>query len=222
VARLPVRPRRILVVGVSGNGKTALSRRLGARLGLPVTELDALNHQPGGTEASEEDFRRDVEAAMSSSDGWVLDGLYEWKIGNLILRHADTLVWLDQPLPLVLRRLVKRAVKDIVTRRDLFNGNRQTWRFAFFMRDSLVSYAVKQHFEYRRNWPVGLGHHPNLQIVRLRSPREVECLAGSAGARLARNPQDDLAKLRASLESLVRGGGVRKWEHRVDDGNDVA
>lgn len=167
-------PRRFVVVGISGNGKTTVSRRLGDRLGLPVTELDALNHQPGWTEASDEGFRRDVEAAMSSPEGWILDGLYQRKIGDLVLRRADTLVWLDQPLPLVLRRLVKRAVKDIVTKRDLFNGNRQTWRFAFFTRDSLVGFAVKEHFKLRRNWPAGLGHHPNLRIVRLRSPREVE------------------------------------------------
>jgi adenylate kinase family enzyme len=169
-----VAPRRTVVVGVSGNGKTTLSRQLGARLGLPVTELDALNHQPGWMEASDEDFRRDVEAAMSSPDGWVLDGLYQRKIGDLILGRADTLVWLDQPLPLVLWRLVRRAVKDIVTQRDLFNGNRQTWRFAFFTRDSLVGFAIKEHFRHRRNWPAGFGHHPNLQIVRLRSAREVE------------------------------------------------
>ena len=166
--------RRIVVVGVSGNGKTTLSRRLGARLGLPVIELDALNHQPDWREASDQEFRRDVEAAMSSSDGWVFDGLYQRKIGDLILREADTLVWLDQPLPLVLQRLVKRAVKDIVTRRDLFNGNRQTWRLAFFSRDSLVGFAVKQHFRHRRNWPAGFGEHVNLRIVRLRSPREAE------------------------------------------------
>ena len=167
-------PRRIVVVGVSGNGKTTLSRRLGASLGLTVAELDSLVHQPGWTEASDDDFRRDVETAMSSPDGWVLDGLYQRKIGDLILRQADTLVWLDQPLPLVLSRLIRRAVRDIVTRRDLFNGNRQTWRFAFFTRDSLVGFAIKQHFRHRRDWPAGLGHHPNLRIVRLRSPQEVE------------------------------------------------
>jgi adenylate kinase family enzyme len=166
--------RRVVVVGVSGSGKTTFSRRLGAKLGLPVTELDVLNHQAGWVEATDEDFRRDVEVAMSSPDGWVLDGLYERKIGDLILREADTLVWLDLRLPLVLLRLVLRAVTDIVTRRDLFNGNRQTWRFAFFTRDSLVSFAVKQHFKQRRVWPGALESHPNLQIVRLRSPREVE------------------------------------------------
>jgi adenylate kinase family enzyme len=172
-ARDRVSPRRIVVVGVSGNGKTTLSRRLGAKLGVPVTELDALNHQPDWTEAGAEDFRREVEAAMSSPDGWVLDGSYERRLGDLVLCRADTLVWLDQPLPLVLRRLVSRAVKDIVTKRDLFNGNRQTWRLAFFTRDSLVSFAVKKHFRLRRVWPAGLANHPNLQIVRLRSPREV-------------------------------------------------
>ena len=141
---------------------------------MPVTELDALNHQPGWTEASDEHFRRDVEAAMSSPDGWVLDGSYERRLGDLVLRNADTLVWLDQPLPLVLRRLVSRAVRDIVTKRDLFNGNRQTWRLAFFTRDSLVSFALKRHFTLRRAWPALLGDLPNLKVVRLRSPREVE------------------------------------------------
>jgi len=146
-----------------------------------VTELDALVHQPWWTEASDEDFRRDVEAAMSSPEGWVLDGLYQRKIGDLILRRADTLVWLDQPLTLVLGRLVKRAVKDIVTKRDLFNGNRQTWRFAFFTRDSLVGFAIKEHFRHRRDWPEAFGNHPNLQIVRLRSPREVEAWLEAQG-----------------------------------------
>ena len=61
-----------------------------------------------------------------------------------------------------------------MTRRDLFNGNRQTWRFAFFTRDSLVSFAVKQHFKDRRVWPGALESHPNLEIVRLSSPHEVE------------------------------------------------
>jgi hypothetical protein len=65
-------------------------------------------------------------------------------------------------------------VKDIVTKRDLFNGNRQTWRFAFFTRDSLISFAIKSHFKRRREWTAAIGAPPNLEIVRLRSPREVE------------------------------------------------
>ena len=131
-------PRRVAVVGVSGNGKTTFSRDLASRLEVPYVELDALFHLSGWREADEEDFRRSVEQAMSS-DGWVLDGSYFRILGPLVLERADTVVWLDQPLPLVLLRLVRRALRDIVTKRDLFNGNRQTWRYAFFVRDSLVS-----------------------------------------------------------------------------------
>ena len=166
--------RRFVIAGISGNGKTTLGRRLAQELGLPFTELDALMHQPGWVQAETETFRREVEAVMDRSDGWVLDGMYQAQLGDLVLRRADTLVWLDQPLPLVLFRLVKRAVKDIVTKRDLFNGNRQTWRYAFFTRDSLVSFAIKSHFKRRREWPEGIGAPPDLEIVRLRSPGEVD------------------------------------------------
>jgi len=166
--------RRIVIAGVSGNGKTTLGRRLALKLGVPFTELDALMHQPGWVPAETETFRLEVEAVMDASDGWVLDGMYQQQLGDLVLRRADTLIWLDQPLPLVLGRLVRRVVTDIVTKRDLFNGNRQTWRFAFFTRDSLIGFAIKSHFKRRREWPAAIGAPPNLEIVRLRSPREVE------------------------------------------------
>lgn len=166
--------RRIVIAGISGNGKTTLGLRLAQRLEVPFTELDALMHQPGWVPAETETFRREVEAVLDRSDGWVLDGMYQGQLGDLVLRRADTLVWLDQPLPLVLFRLMKRAVKDIVTKRDLFNGNRQTWRYAFFTRDSLVSFAIKSYFKRRREWPEGIGAPRDLEIVRLRSPRAVE------------------------------------------------
>lgn len=162
-----------MVVGVSGNGKTTLSKRVAARLGVPHVELDALFHLSGWREADPADFRRSVEQAMRP-EGWVLDGGYFRFLGPLVLERADTVVWLDQPLPLALWRLTRRAVRDIIIRRDLFNGNRQTWRMAFFTRDSLVSYAFQAHFRRRHLWPELFARHPHLDVVHLRSPRAVE------------------------------------------------
>ena len=178
-------PRRIAVVGVSGNGKTTFARRLAAKLDLPCTELDALNHKPGWIEASADELRRDVEAVMNRSDGWVLDGSYHGKLGGLVLRRADTIVWLDQPLPFVLKRLVARAVKDIVSKRDLFNSNHQTWRLAFWERESLVGFTIRMHFRRRREWPARLENYPDIELVRLRSPREVEAWFESVTAESA-------------------------------------
>ncbi len=165
--------RKIAVVGTSGNGKTTLSKRLAEIFDVPYVELDSLYHLPGWVEAGVEDFRRDVEAAMNRSDGWVIDGSYIRKIGDTILLRADTLVWLDQPLPLTLWRLLKRSIRDIVTKRDMFNGNRQTIRGAFFMKDSLFGWAIKTHFWNRREWPALFAQYPNLNVIRLRSPGEV-------------------------------------------------
>ena len=43
---LPAAPRRIVVAGVSGVGKTTLSRRIAAVTGIEHIEIDALFHGP--------------------------------------------------------------------------------------------------------------------------------------------------------------------------------
>ena len=167
-------PRRIVVVGVSGNGKTTLSRRLAAKLDVPFIELDSFQHLPGWVQATEEDFLRNVGGALDRSEGWVVDGSYMAALRALLLPRADTVVWLDLPMRVFLTRLLRRTVTDIVTKRDMFNGNRQTIRFAFFVKDSLFSWAIKSHFRRRRAFPKLFAEYPNVELVRLRSPRAVE------------------------------------------------
>jgi adenylate kinase family enzyme len=67
--------RRVAVIGVSGSGKTTVAGELAMRLGLPHVELDALHHGPNWTEASAEQLRAAVLAALERCpDGWVIDG----------------------------------------------------------------------------------------------------------------------------------------------------
>jgi adenylate kinase family enzyme len=161
-------------MGTSGNGKTTFSRALAARLDVPHVELDALNHGPNWTEASDEEFRGRVAAAIDGRDGWVVDGNYGRKIGDLVWRQADTIVWLDQPLPLVLWRLGLRTVSRIVRREELWNGNRESWRLAFWGRESLFVWTVRAHFKNRRVLPEQLAGADGLRVVRLRSRRAVK------------------------------------------------
>src|SRR5919108_416694 len=89
-------PPKIAVVGTSGSGKTTVARALARRLGVPHVELDALFHGPGWTETPAEEFRRRVASATGAS-GWVVDGNYDSKLGDLVLGRGDTVVWLDMP-----------------------------------------------------------------------------------------------------------------------------
>jgi adenylate kinase family enzyme len=167
--------RRVNVRGSSGSGKTTTSKRLAELLDVPFIELDALHHGPNWAEPTAEDFRVRVEAALAAApDGWVVDGSYAGKLGDLVLERADTLVWLDLPLRTSLRRLWRRTWRRIIRSEELWAGNRERIWTAFLMRDSLFHWTIKHHFPGRRRIQQRIAHNPHLRVVHLRSPREVE------------------------------------------------
>jgi adenylate kinase family enzyme len=162
--------RRVAVISsASGNGKTTLGRALAARLGVPFVELDSLVHGPNWTETSDAKLRALVEPIVRSG-GWVIDGTYRSKIGNLVLDAADTIVWLDLPLHVWVPRLLRRTLRRLAGREALWNDNRETLRGAFGGRDSLFGFALRTHFQRRRDWPAELAGYP---VVRLTTVAEV-------------------------------------------------
>jgi adenylate kinase family enzyme len=165
--------RRIVVKGTSGVGKSTLCEAIAARLGVPFIELDALHHGPNWAAPTNEVFRQRVAQAMADApDGWVIDGNYDSKLGDLVTTAADTIVWLDLPLRVTMPRLWKRTMQRIVNKTELWNGNRETWRDQFASRESIFIWTVKAHRKHRREWPLRFAGDPRL--VRLRSSRDVE------------------------------------------------
>jgi adenylate kinase family enzyme len=165
--------RRVSVVGGSCTGKTTVSRELARRLGVPHIELDALHHEPGWQEAPADVLQARVAAALAAApDGWVADGNYAGKLGTAVLEQADTVVFLDLPQRVALRRVLWRTARRIVSREELWNGNRETLRNAL-SRNSIVLWVITHHRTYRKKWPVRLASLEHVEVVRLRSPREV-------------------------------------------------
>jgi hypothetical protein len=103
-------------------------------------------------------------------DGWVIDGNYEGKLGDLVLGEADTIVWLDLPFLVKVRRLWRRTMERVGGGVELWGGNKETWRGAFWGRDSLLWWMVKTHVKQKRRWPALFAGDPRL--VRLRSVKE--------------------------------------------------
>jgi adenylate kinase family enzyme len=168
-------------MGGSCVGKTTFSRALASRLGVPHVELDALHHDPGWQEAPAEVFQERVLAAFDAApDGWVADGNYRAKLGELVLERADTAVLLEPPLGVAFRRSLRRTIVRTITREELWNGNREQIRF-LFTRYWIPWWVLRTHRHYSREIPERVAEHPQLELVRLRAPHEAEeFLAGVA------------------------------------------
>jgi adenylate kinase family enzyme len=166
--------RRIAVMGATCSGKSTLARELADRFDLRYVELDALYWGPNWQQPEADEFRSRVEPFLRGGT-WVVDGNYSSKLGDLVLRRADTLVWLDLSLGRVLWRVWKRTIGRILNRQELWGGNRETWRNALLTRDSLFVWALRTHGRFRRVLPQRLasGQYAHVHLIRLRSPREV-------------------------------------------------
>lgn len=163
---------RIHVVGTSGSGKTTLARRLAGRLGIPHVELDALYWGPNWTPAPLELFRERAAQALAG-EAWTTDGNYS-RVRDIVWRRADTVVWLNYPLPLVLWRVIWRTLRRSLTREELWSGNRETLRQSFFDRESIVLFALQSYGRRKRQYPelFRQPEYSHLRVVELHSPRE--------------------------------------------------
>ena len=169
---------RIAVVGPSGAGKTTLARALAARLDLPHVELDAIYHQRDWTALPTAEFRARVTAAVDQ-ERWVIDGNYQAQLHDLVLTHADTVVWLRMPRRLVMRQVVTRTTQRVVRRQRLWNGNRESVRNVFSLdpERSIVVWAWAKHSkDVERYEALRAVATPAQRWIVLRSRRDVRRL----------------------------------------------
>jgi adenylate kinase family enzyme len=174
--------RRISVAGTAGSGKSTLARELASALQVPHLELDSVFHQPGWTPLPRDEFRARV-GRFAAQDGWVTDGNYS-AVQDLIWKRADTVAWLDLPRHLVMRRLLLRTVRRVMTREELWNGNRESWRGIFSLdpERSILVWAWTTHARNRARYLAASEDPVNahLTFVHLTSPRAVRRFLAAA------------------------------------------
>lgn len=171
---------RIHVLGNTGAGKSTLAAQLAEVVGVPFVELDALNWLPGWIALDQTDpdeFRRRL-AAATSGDGWVVGGSYSRPSEAVFWDRLDTVVWLDLPLLVILRRVVMRSWRRWRTRELLWGTNTERlWpHLKLWSQDSLIYWAISSHRRRRARLLAAMAdpRWSHIRFVRLTSSREVD------------------------------------------------
>lgn len=172
---LPGSPRRVLVAGVTGSGKTTLAGRIAELWDLRHIEIDALFHGPNWTPRTE--FLDDVRA-FAGEERWVTEWQYTSKGTDGILPpRAHLVVWLDYPYRVVRTRLLRRTIGRSILRTKMWNGNveRPIWRmFRRAPEENILAWQTATLTKWAERMPIAAADFPHLVIVRLRHPRETE------------------------------------------------
>jgi adenylate kinase family enzyme len=164
---------RVAIVGMSCAGKSTLARRLGERLGTPHFNLDELHWGPNWTARSAEEFLASVERATAGAR-WIIDGNYR-AVRHVVLRQATTVIWLNLPLSTLLPRAFRRTFKRLITREQLFNGNREP--LLGFLNSYWIPWWVLANYrELRRELTaqLALPEFGHLRVIEIHSARDIE------------------------------------------------
>ena len=166
---------RVLVLGCSGAGKSTFGRRLAAMLDLPLVHLDQQFWRPGWQKPEPNEWRDQV-VALAGKPAWVMDGTYA-NTFDIRMPRADTLIWLDHPRSVCLRRVLTRMLAQYGrTRPDLPENCPERFDVAFLR---YVWNFRKQQRPRIENGIKTFGSH--LRVIALRNDRDTRSFLASAG-----------------------------------------
>lgn len=174
--------RRINVTGNAGSGKSTVSRLLAEALGLELLGLDDVVWQPGWQPTPREERNRRI-AELTSRPSWVIDG-----VSGLVRDVADTVVFLDVPRHVALRRCARRNLPYLWRSRP---GLPERCPEVLVIR-ALVKIIMRFDEDVR---PTILSDaaDPHTRFIHVQSGAQLDRLLVSVGARPVRAVSDALA-----------------------------
>lgn len=175
---------RIVVIGSSGSGKSSFGAAC-VELGYAHLEIDSVVHQADWKRLDDTAARERLRTFFEKHDRWVVDGNYA-VFRDLVWGAADSIIWLDLPRRVVIRSLVQRSLRRLVTRETLWNGNRERWREVLSTdpERSVIAWAWTHFDAYREDYERQMyGEWSHLAWTRLRSRAEVNAMLANARRR---------------------------------------
>lgn len=162
--------RRVAVFGNTGGGKSTVARRLAELTHLPLFPLDLIQYREGGGQVPHDEYL-EAHAGLITRDAWIIDGFGCVRSAWERFAAADTLVYIDLPLPTHCWWVTKRLLKSILV-------SPEGWpKGSPMLRSTLNSYRVlwlchrRLTPRYRR---LVADVHRQKRVHHLRSPEDIQ------------------------------------------------
>jgi adenylate kinase family enzyme len=161
---------KAIVLGTSGAGKSTVAAALATLYEVSHVDLDDLATGPNWSNVPDDEFRARVRAVLDTP-GWVIDGDFQRKLGDLVLSRAEIAIWLDLPLRTSLVRMSRRTFHLIRNQVELGHRNRLTWNLGLL---GWLLHEIRSHLRRRIKMNARLAGQQHLSVVRLRTQRQVD------------------------------------------------
>jgi adenylate kinase family enzyme len=167
-----MKPQRIAILGITGAGKSTLSRRIAQKTGLPLFHMDSLFWRGKWEEVPEAEYLRAHDEILKNNERWIIEGWVSPAMEER-LKQADLIIYLDYPGWLCALRYIERAFKHRkIARPELPSESRDHFKWRRFF---LLLFRGE-----RPGTEASLVHVNPAKIVRLKTPEETErYLSGS-------------------------------------------
>ena len=170
---------RIAIVGVSGSGKSTLAEKLAKKYCIDHIELDSLFMNQNWVETELIEFRNRVSNRLDNLSSYIIDGNYK-KIHDITWDKCDSIIWLNYSKALIMKRVILRTIKRVITHQKLWNGNKETFRKSFMSKDSILLWSWNTYERRKTEYQELKMHYENRNIIFIvvNKPKEINKVFG--------------------------------------------
>lgn len=140
-----MKPKKILIWGGCGHGKTTLARTISKKTGIPHFDLDNVTFKEKGFEKVTDDVRDERLKKLLKHKTWVIEGAYVGEWMHQVIKDSDLIIMLNINKIIAQKRVLMRFIKRKLKIEKTKGGSiKDLPRILGYARNYCIDHLVKQ------------------------------------------------------------------------------